>query len=242
MASYLRKSPAGFRVSVTFCSGCPSLGETNLIINYRTYGDYYFTLWGLILTLFGTFLAAVKTIYTNVLQSSRKPSGPPSIPGTWRHRHPLGPHTDGSSLWSSLSSIARSLVPPRLDLHPLDLLTRMSPLAFVQCVIYAQLSGELDRLRHFGIHDSHMSAFQGVMMPHTHASTSGPANITDTWSTASLYNCLHTDQIRVIGGVTLSQALVLLLNAVIAFGLNVVSFSANGKVGPLSMTVAGKLW
>lgn len=39
----------------------------------------------------------------------------------------------------------------------------------------------------------------------------------------------------------LVQVLILLFNGCIAFGLNVVSFSANGKVGALSMTVAGWL-
>lgn len=36
---------------------------------YRTYGDYYFTAWGLILTLLGTFLAALKTVVTNLIQT-----------------------------------------------------------------------------------------------------------------------------------------------------------------------------
>jgi hypothetical protein len=35
----------------------------------RTYGDYYFTAWGLILTLLGTFLAALKTVVTNLIQT-----------------------------------------------------------------------------------------------------------------------------------------------------------------------------
>ncbi|CAG8458615.1 118_t:CDS:10 [Ambispora gerdemannii] len=37
----------------------------------------------------------------------------------------------------------------RLKLHPLDLLLRMSPLAFVQTVIYAYVTGELNRVRSF---------------------------------------------------------------------------------------------
>jgi len=35
----------------------------------RTYGDYYFTAWGLILTLLGTALAAMKTVVTNLIQT-----------------------------------------------------------------------------------------------------------------------------------------------------------------------------
>ena len=42
-------------------------GESELTI--RTYGDYYFTAWGLILTLLGTFLAALKTVVTNLIQT-----------------------------------------------------------------------------------------------------------------------------------------------------------------------------
>lgn len=34
-----------------------------------------------------------------------------------------------------------------MGLHPLDLLTRISPLALVQCAFYAHASGELDALQ-----------------------------------------------------------------------------------------------
>ena len=134
-------------------------------VSHSTYGDYYFTAYGFLLTLLGTLLAAIKTIYTSILQSS--PSGQPP-------------------------PIFRYLVPPRLHLHPLDLLTRMAPLAFIQCVTLSYLSGELERVRH--------------------------------WSTQEL---------------TPWTAVALGLNGAIAFGLNIVSFTANKKAGPLSMTVAG---
>ncbi|CAJ0832639.1 18002_t:CDS:2, partial [Entrophospora sp. SA101] len=46
----------------------------------------------------------------------------------------------------------------RLKLHPLDLLLRMSPLAFVQTVIYAYVTGELHRVRNFEyINDNELS-------------------------------------------------------------------------------------
>lgn len=121
-------------------------------VGFATYGDYYFTTWGLILTLLGTFLAAFKTVITNVIQ------------------------TGGGG---------------RLRLHPLDLLMRMSPLAFIQCVIYGYFSGELERVRRYGALEM----------------TSG-------------------------------KATALLVNGIIAFGLNVVSFTANKKAGPLTMTVS----
>jgi len=148
-------------------------------VGFATYGDYYFTAWGLILTLFGTFLAALKTIFTNILQSP--PVSPPQSPTI-------------SSPSGFFSFLPKTFIPPRLHLHPLDLLTRMSPLAFIQCVIYAQLSGELDSVKVYSARE--MSWFKAVA---------------------------------------------LLMNGVIAFGLNVVSFTANKKAGPLSMTVAANV-
>lgn len=81
----------------------------------------------------------------------------------------------------------------RLKLHPLDLLIRMSPLAFCQCVFFGWTSGELDRVRIYGATE-----------------------------------------------MTSHKAWALAFNGAIAFGLNVVSFTANKKTSALTMTVAGK--
>lgn len=139
---------------------------------YRTFGDYYFTAWGLFLTLLGTFLAALKTVFTNILQSP------------------------APSSQTSSSTTSSNAEPPaiRLQLHPLDLLTRMSPLAFIQCVFFALLTGELERVRAYSAREM-----------------SGP------------------------------RALALAANGLLAFGLNVVSFTANKKVGALSITVAANV-
>ncbi|KAJ3806270.1 TPT-domain-containing protein [Lentinula lateritia] len=131
-------------------------------VGLATYGDYYFTRWGLILTLLGTVLAALKTIFTNVLQS------------------PVPSLTDPT--------------PKSLHLNSLALLSLLSPLAFVQCVVLAYLTGELDRVR------------------------------------------LYSQQ-----EMTGTRLLALALNGCIAFGLNVVSFSANKKVGALGITVAANV-
>lgn len=61
---------------------------------------------------------------------------------------------------------------------------RMSPLAFIQCVIYGLLTGELSRVQRYGALE-----------------------------------------------MTRGKATALLLNGVIAFGLNIVSFTANKKAG-----------
>jgi len=148
--------------------------QSDALVIHRTYGDYYFTLWGLVLTLLGTFLAALKTIFTNVLQSN------PSSTTTLSNSKP-------KSVFATLH-----LIPPRLAMHPLDLLTRMCPLAFIQCVFYAWISGELKDVRDWSAHEM-------------------------TWFSAAG----------------------LIMNGCIAFGLNIVSFTANKKAGALSMTVAG---
>lgn len=80
-------------------------------------------------------------------------------------------------------------------MHPLDLLTRMCPLAFIQCVFYAWISGELKDVRDWSAHEM-------------------------TWFGAAG----------------------LIMNGCIAFGLNIVSFTANKKAGALSMTVAGMFY
>ncbi|CDS13001.1 hypothetical protein LRAMOSA05185 [Lichtheimia ramosa] len=82
----------------------------------------------------------------------------------------------------------------RLKLHPLDLLLRMSPLAFIQTMIYSYFSGEMAQVTEFY---------------HTSFST--------------------------------SLFFALLVNGVIAFFLNVVSFTANKKTSALTMTVAGNV-
>ncbi|KAK7053052.1 hypothetical protein VNI00_004373 [Paramarasmius palmivorus] len=143
-------------------------------VGFATYGDYYYTKWGFFLTLLGAVLAALKTILTNVLQSPPASSGSSS---------PLAKHFN-----------LRSSSPALPKLNPLAFLHLLSPLAFVQCIIFAQLSGELTRIRHYA----------GTEM------SSG-------------------------------KLLAVAFNGCIAFGLNVVSFSANKKVGPLSMTVAANV-
>ncbi|KAG0734725.1 hypothetical protein G6F57_010928 [Rhizopus arrhizus] len=82
----------------------------------------------------------------------------------------------------------------RLKLHPLDLLLRMSPLAFVQTMLYSYLTGEMELVQEYYRTNMNFSVF-----------------------------CA------------------LLLNGVIAFFLNVVSFTANKKTSALTMTVAGNV-
>lgn len=81
--------------------------------------------------------------------------------------------------------------------HPLDLLLRMSPLAFVQSILYSTLLGEAKELvtfvRHLPAHERSKLVYK------------------------------------------------LAVNGAIAFALNYVSFTANRKTSPLTMTVAANL-
>ncbi|KAF7970769.1 hypothetical protein HWV62_25733 [Athelia sp. TMB] len=70
----------------------------------------------------------------------------------------------------------------------------MAPLAFIQCIFYAYLSGELESVRHFSAHE-----------------------------------------------MTLIRLGALFVNGVLAFGLNVVSFTACSRVGAVGMSVAGNV-
>ncbi|KAF5352023.1 hypothetical protein D9758_009410 [Tetrapyrgos nigripes] len=150
-----------------------------------TYGDYYFTTWGLLLTLLGTLLAALKTIFTNVLQSPSKPLTASQSQSS---------HPSALLLKISRFSPTTLLSNARLQLHPLDLLNLLSPLAFIQCLILAQLTGEMGKVQVYFVQEM------------------------TRWKLFSLA-----------------------LNGCIAFGLNVVSFSANKKVGALGITVAANV-
>ncbi|EWC45144.1 hypothetical protein DRE_06032 [Drechslerella stenobrocha 248] len=74
-------------------------------VGFATAGDYYFTPLGFFLTLLGAFLAAMKTVVTNKVQTGR------------------------------------------LRLSPLELLARMSPLAFLQTLLYSYYTGEMSKAR-----------------------------------------------------------------------------------------------
>ncbi|CAK7233172.1 hypothetical protein SCUCBS95973_008504 [Sporothrix curviconia] len=131
-----------------------------------TYGDYYFTLAGFVLTLLGVVLAVAKTIATNRIMT-------------------------GS-----------------LKLSPMETLMRMSPLAFVQALFISWVTGEL-------------------------SGAAGTAAATATAVAA-----------RDAAGAGLSPTgmlLALVGNGVLAFALNVSSFTANKAAGALTMTVCGNV-
>jgi hypothetical protein len=145
---------------------------------------------GLAVTLLGTVLAALKTIYTNILQNQVSPTTSSSCV------HSPQLIEKGGNLGAGASKRINSL----------DVLYRMSPLAFVQCIIFAACAGELSELM--------------ALSDRTRA-----VNGVDVGSAANIMNPY--------------QLLILGTNGMLAFALNYVSFTANQKAGPLTMTVAG---
>lgn len=131
-------------------------------VAFSTYGDYSATLAGFFTTLLGAFLASLKTVETNRMQTAGA-----KIPA-----------------W--------------------ELLYRMSPLACVQSLGCAYLAGEF-----------------AVLKKAAYAS-----------STSDTEN--HISMLR-------PHVFTILGNGILAIGLNLISFTANKKVGALTMTVSANI-
>ena len=124
----------------------------------------------------------------------------------------------------SLRGLAKCICPyelPRLALHPLDLLARMSPLACLLCAVLAWTSGEL-------------AAERDELSP--------PSSTRDAsfWPQSSDSNAEVASQGTSIRWLWHLIVLIVMLaiNASIAFALNVTSFEANRRVGAVAMGVA----
>ena len=114
-----------------------SIGIVVIGVGLSTFGDYHFTTWGFTLTLVGTILAALKTIMTHIIQTAPFAAQPnEEQPKTYCIYIPIRPVTICSTLLSRFRQ-------HRLKLHPLDLLTHLSRLALVQCIVYAYFFGEI---------------------------------------------------------------------------------------------------
>ncbi|KAH6903125.1 triose-phosphate transporter family-domain-containing protein [Coprinopsis sp. MPI-PUGE-AT-0042] len=111
---------------------------------------------------------------------------------------------------------------PRLTLSPLQLLYLLSPIAFIQCTLLAYYSGELQLV------NIHLSRVTHEYMKRS--LDSDPLVVATTFG--------RLKGLASLGG---SPRLWLLLNGILAFFLNVVSFNANRKVGALAMSVSANV-
>ncbi|KAI8073121.1 triose-phosphate transporter family-domain-containing protein [Gongronella butleri] len=116
----------------------------------------------------------------------------------------------------------------RLKLHPLDLLLRMSPLAFIQCVFYSYTTGELQRVRDFCSENMTMSLAGGLAVNGAIAFALNIVSFTANKKTSAL-------TMTVAGNV--KQVLSIIL-AVMIFKLNINMTNAFG----IALTLLGGAW
>ncbi|KAF8960883.1 triose-phosphate transporter family-domain-containing protein [Flammula alnicola] len=192
-------------------------------VGFATYGDYYFTAFGFFLTLLGTLLAALKTILTNVIlvkpTASELPTSAsqPSFtlleePGNTQSSFP-------PSFFSSLVALTISRIfppsPSSSPAYPIKSLSNPPPLP----------SLALPKLSLSPIHLLYL------LSPLAFIQTTLLAHFTG-----------ELDRVRWhLFNVDANGRMWLLLNGVLAFFLNVVSFNANRRVGPLGMSVAANV-
>lgn len=117
-----------------------------------------------------------------------------------------------------------------LALSPLEVLFRMSPLAFIQSLIYAYITGELHSCLSFPETPDSAAVPVALTIP---SSTTTPGSI---WTTTSFLPSALLFQLP-------SQKMLWALagNGLIAFLLNISSFSTNKNAGALTMTVCGNV-
>lgn len=107
---------------------------------FACFGDVSATMFGMILTVLGTFLAALKTVVTNLLQGGHKEAmRNGSEEDTQNLKHEA---EDESTLHRWQSRIQKHA----FQYTALELLEVMSPLACVQCLLASQFSGELQQV------------------------------------------------------------------------------------------------
>jgi hypothetical protein len=160
---------------------------------------------------------------------------------------PKSPHSSYAqySQYSSGTSATGPLGLPTLTLSPLHLLYLMSPLALVQTLLLAYFTGELARV-HAHLFPSSLAALAsasapivtgaaGLASPGAAIGIGARAAVAGRVAIAMGARARHS-----VGAMGANGRFWLLLNGILAFFLNVVSFNANRRVGPLGMSVAGE--
>lgn len=142
---------------------------------------------------------------------------------------------------SSFKGIATHiLLVGNLLLHPFDLLRRMSLLAFFQCMIIAHYSGEMDKYFNFLSNmriNEELAEFKMLEKGQWKKVLPVEGQGVASWVYVPPTSVDDSETPPVSGVYKLHAAL--LMNAVLAFLLNYVSFTANQRTSALSMTVAG---
>ncbi|KAL1745963.1 triose-phosphate transporter family-domain-containing protein [Schizophyllum fasciatum] len=117
-------------------------------VGFATYGDYNCTFYGFLLTILGTVLAALKTVLTNVLQTSPKASMTQAYDSKSEKLPATG--TYASAAPSVYIPVTRShtlrFPRPTISLDPMSLLYVLSPIAFAECMLLSWSTGEWDEI------------------------------------------------------------------------------------------------
>lgn len=179
-----------------------------------TYGDYYFTPVGFFLTLLGTLLAALKTILTNIILVKQPAS-------------PLPFSSDSSTHLLSDDSSNQS----------------SPPHSFFSCLLSISIfnSSSSSSFSSFSLPKLCLSPLHllYLLSPLAFIQTTLLAHFTGELSRVQ-HHLFHSTSSLPPAGSSLNFRIWLASNGILAFFLNVVSFNANRRVGPLAMSVAGK--
>lgn len=209
----------------------------------RTYGDYYFTAFGFFLTLFGTLLAALKTTLTNVILAKPVQVGLP-VTSELTH-HPLADelHAHAYSafpptFFSSLATLISTSVFPRSPTAPgysLKPLASPAPLGLSAQPppLSPASSRAIPKLTLSPLHLLYL------LSPLAFIQTTLLAHFTGELARVR-WHLFSSVGVGGAGAAGATGRVWLLLNGALAFFLNVVSFNANRRVGPLGMSVAGE--
>jgi hypothetical protein len=133
-----------------------------------------------------------------------------------------------TSLSTSISDAFQKLDLPKLSLTPLQLLYLMSPLAFIQTTLLAHYTGELAAVnRHL-----HSAGYIAS------ASTSSHSFLGWGFGLGAFGGLGRIG----LGGLGIGMPSGwLIMNGIMAFALNVVSFNANKRIGAVGMSVAANV-
>ena len=184
-----------------------------------TYGDYYFTPFGFFLTLLGTLLAALKTILTNIILV-KQPSSP----------LPFNSDSTTHLLSDEVSNQSSPSPSPGLSI---SIFNSSSNLATNSLKSPAYSSFTFPKLCLSPLHLLYL------LSPLAFIQTTLLAYFTGELSRVHLHLFCSSSPIPPAGA-SLNFRIWLASNGILAFFLNVVSFNANRRVGPLAMSVAGK--
>jgi len=189
---------------------------------FATYGDYYFTPVGFFLTLLGTLLAALKTILTNIILVKQPAS-------------PLPFSSDSTHLLSDDAS-NQSSPPP-------SFFSRLLSISILNSTSNSATNGPKSQtLSSFTLPKLCLSPLHllYLLSPLAFIQTTLLAHFTGELTRVQ-HHLFHSSSSMPTQGSSLNFRIWLASNGILAFFLNVVSFNANRRVGPLAMSVAANV-